>query len=75
MPGALAVISASMTGTKAERRKSKSGTSTWAELSKGGEVMITRSVEDPNTVYVAIPGEEDIRHVFYEGQYIGWYMP
>lgn len=37
--------------------------------------MVKRSVEDPNTIYVTLPGEEDIRHNFYEGEYVGWYRP
>ena len=30
------------------------------------------SVEDPNKMYLCIG---DIRHVFEEGKYVGWYHP
>lgn len=37
--------------------------------------MITKSAEDPNTTYVTLPEDADIRHIFREGKYIGWYKP
>lgn len=49
--------------------------STWVAKNKGGNIMVMQSVEDPNTFYVVIPGENDIRHIFYEGKYVGWYRP
>ena len=49
--------------------------STWAAQNEEVKAMVKRSVEDPNTIYVTLPGEEDIRHIFYEGEYVGWYRP
>lgn len=37
--------------------------------------MVKRSVEDPNTIYVTLPGKEGVRHIFREGKYVGWYKP
>lgn len=34
--------------------------------------MIKRSCEDPNTIYVCIPGR---RFIFYQWKYMGWYKP
>ena len=36
------------------------------------EIMIKRSVEDKNTIYVCTPW---CRYVFRNGEYIGWYKP
>ncbi len=42
---------------------------------KGEEQMNMKafaSCEDPNTVYVEFP---DVRLIFREGKYVGWYRP
>jgi hypothetical protein len=36
------------------------------------EVKLITSCEDPNTAYLALP---DIRLIFREGEYVGWYIP
>jgi hypothetical protein len=36
------------------------------------EVKLISSCEDPNTAYLALP---DIRLIFREGEYVGWYIP
>ncbi len=36
------------------------------------EVKMITSCEDPSTEYLAFP---DIRLIFREGKYVGWYIP
>ncbi len=36
------------------------------------EVKLITSCEDTNTAYLALP---DIRLIFREGEYVGWYIP
>lgn len=34
--------------------------------------MFRRSCEDPNRIYICLPG---VRLIFQDGKYVGWYNP